>query len=310
MKLDYVMCASEEGFHKVVYSEWGLSEQNGSAVICVHGLTRNRHDFDPLAQFLSADGHHVFCPDIVGRGDSDWLKNFKHYNYQQYILDMNVLIARTGAKRLHWIGTSMGGLIGMFLAGLPNSPIQSLILNDIGPQLPLDALGRLNQYVGRSNRFKTLEEAKQHYKTIHSGFGELTEDQWDYVTRHSIKEQSPGVFVPKVDPHIKASKPATQLLKEFFSNPHRALEGIFFDIDLWYLWQKVKCPVLVIHGKKSDLLLPEYIRRMQRSHPSVDVFEIEEAGHAPILFHRREHEMIANWLPGDKELQKIRTLVD
>ncbi|WED44460.1 alpha/beta fold hydrolase [Legionella cardiaca] len=296
MKLNYVACTSQEGFHKIAYSEWGHAELDNSAIICVHGLTRNRCDFDHLAQFLSAQGRHVFCPDVVGRGDSSWFKNPKHYNYQQYIADMTTLIARTGAEKIDWIGTSMGGLIGMALASLPDTPIRSLVLNDIGPQIPVQALWRLSQYVSKHPEFSNVEEAKKYFKIIYESFGNLSDEQWNYLTIHSIKEQAPGIYVSKLDPHIKGSKPSGQLVKEFFTNPHRALEGIFFDIDLWYLWQNVKCPVLVIRGKNSDMLLPEYIKRMQRAHPHVDVIEVENAGHAPMLFENKEQEQIANWL--------------
>ncbi|KTC86630.1 alpha/beta fold hydrolase [Legionella brunensis] len=296
MKLNYILCATQEGFHKVTYSEWGQPKEDLSAVICVHGLTRNRCDFEPLAQFLSDKGRQILCPDIVGRGDSSWFKNPKYYNYQQYIADMSTLIARTSAQKIDWIGTSMGGLIGMALAALPNSPIRSLVLNDIGPQIPVQALWRLGQYVGKHPLFKSEEEAKEYFKTIYGSFGILTEEQWSYLTHHSIKEITPGTFTAKIDPHIKGSKSSGQLVKEFFVNPHRALEGILFDVDLWYLWQKVTCPVLVIRGKNSDMLLPEHIKRMQRGHPNVEVIEIENAGHAPILFESREHEKIAHWL--------------
>ncbi|KTD09397.1 alpha/beta fold hydrolase [Legionella jamestowniensis] len=304
MKLNHVMCASQEGFHKIAYAEWGSSELGDSAVMCVHGLTRNRCDFDPLAHFLSSQGRHVFCPDIVGRGDSSWFKNSKYYNYQQYIADMTTLIARTGAHTIDWIGTSMGGLIGMALAALSNSPIRSLVLNDIGPQIPVHALWRLGQYVGKDPEFVNKEDAKRYFKTIYESFGNLNEEQWDYLTTHSIKERSPGIFVVKLDPHIKESKSSGQLVKEFFVNPHRALEGIVFDVDLWYLWQKVTCPVLVIRGENSDMLLPEHIKRMQRGHPNVTVIEIENAGHAPILFEPSEHEKIAAWLTNNDVLKK------
>lgn len=295
MKLNSVLCASQEGFHRLAYSEFGQAE-NDSTVICVHGLTRNRHDFDPLAQFLSDQGRHVFCPDIVGRGDSSHFENPKYYNYQQYIADMTTFIARTAAPKIDWIGTSMGGLIGMALAGLPNSPIRSLVLNDIGPQIPVQALWRLGQYVGKHPTFTSLNEAMDHFKTIYANFGNLTEEQWHYITIHSIKEISPSKYAVKLDPHIKGSKTSGQLVKEFFTNPHRALEGILFDVDLWYLWQKVKCPVLVIHGKNSDMLLSEHVQRMQRTHSQVALLEIENAGHAPILFDCSEHEQIDDWL--------------
>ncbi|KTD22281.1 hydrolase [Legionella lansingensis] len=297
MKSDYVLCASQEGLHEVVYSEWGSGQtNNNSAVICVHGLTRNRYDFEPLARFLSDQGHHVFCPDVVGRGDSSWLRNPKLYSFPQYIADMTTLIARTGAQQLDWIGTSMGGLIGMILAGLPNSPIRSLILNDVAPQIPVHAIRRLGQYTGKIPEFKSKEEAKTYFKTIYASFGDLSEDQWDYLTNNSIKERSPGIYVAKLDPNIQTTKSWGQLLKEFFQGPRKALEGILFDVDLWQFWQRVKCPVLVIHGKNSDLLLPEYIQKMQKDHPSLEVIEIENAGHAPMLFERDDQEKIARWL--------------
>ncbi|MDI9818383.1 MULTISPECIES: alpha/beta fold hydrolase [unclassified Legionella] len=296
MKQDYFLGASPEGFHKVVYSEWGKSNGQQSAVICVHGLTRNRHDFDPLASFLSLKDYHVFCPDIVGRGDSGWLKNANLYNYRQYIIDMNNLIARTGAKQIDWIGTSMGGLMGIILAALPNSPVRSLVLNDISPQIPVEAIRRLGEYVGKYPEFSSEQEAKQYFQSIYTSFGPLSEEQWEHITKNSIQTSASGSFMVKIDPKIKETKTKSQILRELFSHPRRALEGILFDIDLWHLWQAVKCPVLVIHGKNSDILLPEHIEKMQKTHPNVNVIEIENAGHAPALFAQTEHEKISTWL--------------
>ncbi|WP_347251748.1 alpha/beta hydrolase [Legionella sp.] len=296
MKQDYVLCATKEGYHKVAYTEWGEVNSEPSAVICVHGLTRNAHDFDPLANYLSTQGYHVFCPDVVGRGDSSWLKNPQNYNFDRYILDMNVLISRTGATKIDWIGTSMGGLIGIMMAALPNTPIRRLILNDVSPQVPIHALWQLAKYVGKDPEFSSKEQAKEHYKKIYAEFGNLTEEQWDQFTETSVIEHSPGVFISKYDPSIHDFRIKWQAVKEFFYHPHKALEGILFDVDLWEFWHNVKCPVLVIRGRHSKLLLPEHIRKMKRTHPHVDVLEIEDAGHAPALFDRDDHENIIDWL--------------
>lgn len=300
MKHNYVLCASQEGFHQIVYSEWGEPNPEYPTVVCVHGLTRNRHDFDALAEFLSNQGRHVFCPDIVGRGDSSWFKNPHHYDFPQYVSDMTTLIARTIAPQIDWIGTSMGGLIGMMLAALPNSPIRCLILNDIGPQVPIHALWRLGKYAEKETTFTSQEQAKEYFKTIYADFGSLSEQQWEKFTEHSIQEKAPGLYVVKLDPNIKDAKSSMQLVKEFFHNPHKALEGILFDIDFWSVWKQVKCPVLVIRGNHSDFLLPEHVRKMQRIHPNVDVIEIEDAGHAPALLEQEHHEKITNWLINKK----------
>jgi pimeloyl-ACP methyl ester carboxylesterase len=137
MKTNYFLGVSTDGFHRVAYTEWGQPDTTQPTVFCVHGLLRNRHDFYALANFLSLQERHIFCPDIAGRGDSDWFKNPQHYTFEQYIADMTGLVARSSATQIDWIGTSMGGLIGMMMAALPNSPIRRLVLNDIGPQIPL-----------------------------------------------------------------------------------------------------------------------------------------------------------------------------
>lgn len=300
MKQDYILCVSDEGFHRVAYTEWGKVNSESPTVICVHGLTRNSRDFDALADYLSAQGSHVFCPDVVGRGDSSWLTNPQDYNFKRYIVDLSNLISRTGAKEIDWIGTSMGGLLGIIMASLPNTPIRRLILNDVGPQVPIQALWHLAKYVGKDPEFSSKEQAKEHYKKIYAEFGNLTEKQWINFTEHSVTEPSPGVFISKFDPDIHDFKLSWQSVKEFFYHPHRALEGILFDIDLWDFWQKIKCPVLVIRGSRSTLLLPEHIKKMKRIHSEVDFFEVEDAGHAPALLELEQHKKIRSWLNGEK----------
>lgn len=295
MKKGYFLGLSEEGFHRVFYTEWGETSLS-RPVICVHGLTRNGRDFDTLAGYLSQQGRHVFCPDIVGRGDSDWLKNPLLYTYEQYIADMNVLIGRTYSTQIDWIGTSMGGLIGMFIASLPNTPIRKLVLNDIGPQIPARALARLAKYAGRDPEFSSLDEARHYLRTIYADFGKLSDEQWQQLTENSVKEIAPGRFITKVDHGIKRSQAKSKIAWKILLNPHKALEGTLFDIDLWQIWRKIKCPVLVIHGSRSDLLLPEIIEKMQRTHPDMEVLEVPDAGHAPALMDPAQIEAIQRWL--------------
>lgn len=296
MKKNSFLGISEEGFHNVAYAEWGNSTPEFPTVICVHGYTRNGRDFDALAHYLGVKGRHVFCPDVVGRGDSSWFKQAHHYNFHQYVDDMNVLIARTRAQQIDWIGTSMGGMIGMMLAALPNSPIRRLILNDVGPQIPLHGLRKLAKYIGNDPDFKSIDEAKQHFKKNYAEFGVLSEKQWDHFTEHSIEQRGANVFVTKADPAIKNPKSTMQIVSEFFHHPHKALEGILYDIDLWSVWKKIRCPVLVIHGVHSDLLTPGVIKKMCRTHAPTDVYEIENAGHAPALLEVADHEIITQWL--------------
>jgi len=294
MKKDYFLGLSDEGFHRVAYTEWGTSHP--TPIICVHGLTRNGRDFDSLGQYLANEGCHVYCPDIIGRGDSDWLKNPLHYTYEQYMADMNAMIARTHATQIDWIGTSMGGLIGMIIASLPQSPIRRLVLNDVGPQIPVKALSRLAKYAGKDPEFVSVEEAKAYFKIIYADFGQLSEEQWQHLTENSIREVAQGRFTTKIDHGIKRSPAKSKLAWKLLLSPHKALEGTFFDVDLWQIWRKVTCPVLVIHGEKSDLLLPSIIEKMHSLHPHMEILQVPDAGHAPALQSPAQQEVIYQWL--------------
>jgi len=297
MKTNYFLSSSTDGFHRMAYSEWGQPDSIKPIVFCVHGVLRHRFDFDALAGYLSRHDRHVFCPDIVGRGDSDWFENPKHYHFEQYVIDMTVLFARSVATKIDWIGTSMGGLIGMMMAALPNSPISRLILNDVGPQVPLSGLRRIAKYADTHHKFATVAEATQHYKEIYKSFGQLSESQWTTFTEHSITQKPDGTYVAKCDPTIaQVNKTHAQWMWDFMHHPHKSLEGIFFDVDLWSVWKQIKCPVLIIHGRHSDILLPEIIKKMQQTHPNTALIEVDDAGHAPALLEQAQHERIKAWL--------------
>jgi pimeloyl-ACP methyl ester carboxylesterase len=296
MKIDTFLGLSEEGFHRIAYTEWGQASPTTPPIICVHGLTRLGRDFDALADYFSRQGRHLYCPDIVGRGDSDWLKNPSHYTYEQYIADMTTLIARTQAKRVDWIGTSMGGLIGMFLASLPSTPLRLLVLNDIGPQIPIKGLTRLAKYAGHDPSFASMDEAKRYFKSIYADFGPLTDAQWQHLTETSVREVTPGKFMTKLDQSVKLTNVKSKLMWKLLLSPHKALEGTFFDIDLWAVWHKITCPVLVIHGQESDILSPETIKKMQQTHANVEVITIPNTGHAPALQDVATQETIYQWM--------------
>ena len=233
---------------------------------------------------------------LLFRRDSDWLKNPLHYTYEQYTADMNALIARTGAQTIDWIGTSMGGLIGMLFASMANSPIRRLVLNDIGPQIPAKGIARLTQYAGTKTTFSSVLEAKNYFKTIYEGFGPLSDAEWLTLTQHDIREMAPGTFILKIDPGITILPAKSKIAWQSLLHPLKALEGTFFDVDLWQVWHTVRCPVLLIHGKKSDLLLPSTIQKMQDTHENLEVIEIEDAGHAPALFDVTTQKKIEVWL--------------
>lgn len=296
MKKDYFLGVSEEGFHKIAYTEWGQSQLNTAPVLCVHGFSRTGRDFDSLANHLSLAGKHVFCPDVVGRGASSWMKNSLHYTYEQYAADMNAMIARINAQQIDWIGTSMGGLIGMFLASLPNSPIRRLVINDIGPQIPLAAITRISERSALEPEFTSLEEAIAYFKIACAAFGTLNDEQWKTFTEHSIREVSPGKFTTNYDPGIKRTAIKSKFTWNTLLNPQKILEGTFFDVDLWHVWRKITCPVLVVHGVRSDFLLPSIIEKMQSIHQQVEVLTVEDAGHAPALQDVKQLEAIQQWL--------------
>ena len=221
-----VRCLSTAGFHHMVYREWGPPEATRT-VVCVHGLTRNGQDFEVLAAALTADGWRVVCPDVAGRGGSDWLADPKAYTYAQYLADMTVLLARLATARITWIGTSMGGLIGMMLSALPGSPIERLLLNDIGPFIPKSALARLVAYVGADPRFPDMAAAERYVREVHAPFGDLGDDGWRRLTEISVKPTDGVGFRLNYDPRIGDAlrqKPPE-------------------DVDLWTIWDRIGCPI-------------------------------------------------------------------
>jgi pimeloyl-ACP methyl ester carboxylesterase len=265
---------SPAGFHPVRYFERGA--RDAEVVICVHGLTRNAHDFDLLAARL-AERYRVIAVDVVGRGGSGWLTEPKHYTYAQYQSDMNALLARLDVERVHWIGTSMGGLIGMFLAALPGTPIASLLLNDVGPFVPSAAMQRIATYV-RDQRFSSLEELERHLRAVLAPFGPLTDADWAHLARHGHRVADDGALHLAYDPGIAEN-----------------LKGIG-DVNLWSYWDRVRCPTLVLRGAESDLLSAETALAMEKRGPRARVVTFPGVGHAPALMAEDQIGVVEEWL--------------
>ena len=280
------------GFHKVAYLDWqrtGVMHRNGASeggdgktVICVHGLTRNSHDFDALAEALvSAPNaiNRVVCPDVVGRGASDWLKDPANYSYPQYLADMTALMARLDTGSVDWVGTSMGGLIGMSLAALPNNPIRRLVLNDIGPVISKASLQRISDYVGLDYRFSSLDALERHLRKIHAPFGSLTDAQWKYMAQYSQRDLGDHHLGLAYDPAI------AQNVKL----------GVA-DVDLWVFWDRITCPVLVLRGAESDIISAETAQMMTERGPKAELITIPGVGHAPALMAQDQIDIVTGWL--------------
>ena len=273
-----VLGLSSGGFHRIAYTQWG-DPRNPKVLICVHGLTRNGRDFDFFAQAL-AEHYRVLCPDVVGRGQSDWLPNKADYNYPQYLQDMNALIARSGAEQVDWVGTSMGGLIGMIMAAQPNTPLRKLVINDVGPFIPRSALERIASYLGQTPSFKSLADMEAYVRQIAAPFGPLSDAEWRHLTIHSARQTEQGDYIFRYDPGI--------------AEPFQALSDK--DVDLWPYWDQLHCPTLLLRGQESDILRHEDALAMTQRGPRPELIEFDGIGHAPTLMDESQINPVRDWL--------------
>ena len=266
-RTNYVQCASPSGFHKMAYHEWG-DPKNPRVLICVHGLTRRGSDFTVLAKAMR-DRYRVICPDIVGRGDSDWLKNPMLYGIPQYVNDMNALLAQPGLHEVDWFGTSMGGLIGIFMASQKNSPIKKMIINDVGPRIEATALKRLNDYVGKPLRFNSKKEGLTYLNRICEPFGTFTPEQWkDYNGPHLKKDGDQ--WIVHYDPDIV--KPFSAVNK---------MTSMMGEMMTWKAYDAINAEMLIVRGAESDLISGLTVNEMCRRNPKAKSTEILGVGHAP-----------------------------
>jgi len=264
------------------YTEWGNADA-AQTILCVHGLTRNARDFDFLAAALSARGARVIALNMVGRGTSAWLADPMSYTVPTYVGHVLQFVNALQLGQVDWVGTSMGGLIGMLIAAGENSPIRRLVLNDIGPFISQAALAQLKTYVGRDPVFTSLDEAEAYLRQIHAGFGPLSNAQWHHLAIHSTRAVDDGLRL-HYDPAIKI--PYAQMADA--------------DVDLWGLWEKIRCPAFVLRGSESGLLTAETASRMTTSGPKAVLATIAGVGHAPALMAPDQIDLAAGWLsPGE-----------
>jgi len=278
-KQQTVQCIGSSGLHRMAYTEWGARD-NPRVLICVHGLTRNGRDFDALAEAMS--GHYrVICPDVVGRGQSGRLRDPAGYAIPQYVADMVTLIARLNVDSVHWVGTSMGGLIGMALAAQEGTPIHRLVLNDVGPQITSESLQRIATYVGTDPDWANFDEALAYVKAVSAPFGPLTEAQWRHLTETSIVQRPDGRWAFRYDPRI------AEPFKAAFTGQ---------EIDLWPLYERITCPTLVVRGAETDLLARETWQRMGACGPRARLAEIPGVGHAPMFMDAEQIAVVRDFL--------------
>jgi len=268
-RLRHVQCLDSKGLHRMAYWEWGVAS-NARVLVCVHGLSRQGRDFDTLARQL-ADRYRVVCPDVVGRGQSDFLADPAAYQVPTYVADMVTLIARLDVEQVDWVGTSMGGLIGMGLASLARTPIRKLVLNDVGPVIEYAALERIGGYLGAPARWGSVEEAADALWAISRGFGPLTREQWLALTRPMLKADGEH-WKPHYDLAIALPFKAV--------TPALAAAG---QAALWQAYDAIRCPTLLLRGAESDLLSRDTARAMAERGPRASVREFAGVGHAPML---------------------------
>ncbi|QWE05297.1 alpha/beta fold hydrolase [Polynucleobacter sp. JS-JIR-II-50] len=262
----YVECASGDSTHRMAYHAWG--NPGNKVLLCVHGLTRRGSDFKTLAQAMCKD-YYVVCPDVVGRGESDRLSNPMLYAVPQYVADIAALVKKLGVAQVDWLGTSMGGLIGMVYAAMPNSPIRRMIINDVGPKIEPEAIKRLGSYVGQPFTFSDRSHALQRLNEICATFGEHTPEEWEIYNGPMLVQKN-GKWIMHYDPDI--SVPFASV------NPIMAKAG---EMAMWHAFKQIHIPMLIVRGGNSDLLSAATVAEMCKVNPYARSIEIPNVGHAP-----------------------------
>ncbi len=280
---------------RLSYWQWGRPGA-GHVVVCVHGLTRQGRDFDVLAQALlaAAGGDlRVICPDMAGRGGSDRLADPKRYQVPTYVADALQLLAHVHREApvtaLDWVGTSMGGLIGMLLCGTPDLPlpvpVRRLVVNDIGPAMAWQALQRIGAYVGETGRFETPQQGAQALALLSASFGPHTPEEWMALSRPMLRALPEGGYTLHYDPAI--------------GEPFRAVteaDARQGEAALWQAWDRITAQVLLVRGAESDLLSPATAQAMTQRGPRARLIEFPGVGHAPTFVSPQQHAPVVAFL--------------
>jgi pimeloyl-ACP methyl ester carboxylesterase len=273
-----LLAIAPHGFYRMAYVEWP-GPSGARPILCVHGLTRNGRDFDRIAAALAARAP-VFCPDMPGRGKSEWLPLAADYAYPTYLSAIASLIARLDVDEVDWVGTSMGGIIGMMLAALPGTPIRRLVLNDIGGRIPAAGLERLSTYVGTDPSFADTAALEADLRRNAAPFGPLTDAQWHFLAQISTRRRPDGTFGYNYDPRI--------------GDAFR--QGEIKDVELWPVWDAIKVPTLVLRGAESDLLSHDDAVAMTERGPRARLVELPGIGHAPALLADDQIALVRDFL--------------
>lgn len=275
----YLVCEGRE----IHFMDWVPAQAGGPVVIAWHGLARTGRDMDPLAEHLCAQGWRVICPDTLGRGLSQWSpKPREEYCLAFYARLARSLVDQLGLQRFHWVGTSMGGAIGMVCAAGPlQGRIERLVLNDIGPQLATPAVERIRAYAGNPPAFGTVHELEQFFRTVYKPYGHLPDAQWRLLTESSLRRLPDGRVTPHYDP---------AMVQQFEHHPQ--------DYELWPTFDRIDVPVLCLRGAESDLLLADTAEAMRDRGPRALVVTIPGCGHAPALNAPDQYELVQRFLSG------------
>ena len=277
----YLVCEERE----IHFMDWAASADVPAAgtVIAWHGLARTGRDMDPLAAHLASAGYRVICPDTIGRGLSQW----SPHPEREYCLAFYARLARSladqlGLEQFHWVGTSMGGAIGMVCAdGLLRGRIRRLVLNDNGPQLAAPAIERIRTYAGSPASFATVGELEQYFRTVYKPYGWLSDAQWKLLTESSVRRLPDGRVTPHYDP---------AMVQQFTVHPQ--------DYALWDVYDRIDIPVLCLRGAESDLLLADTAEAMRDRGPRALVVTIAGCGHAPALNVPEQLDLVQRFLAG------------
>ncbi len=288
-RLKSVQCSSPAGLHRMAYKEWGDPE-NPRVLVCVHGVTRVSDDFDRLAAAMS-DRYRVVCPDVAGRGRSQRLRDPRYYTVPQYVADMVTLVARVTANsdegKVHWFGTSMGGLIGMVLASLEDTPVTRLVLNDIGPVLDPGAMQRIGEYIGQDVRFPSFDAGAAYVRAVSASFGPHSDDEWHKLAGDVLRQEQDGQWVRHYD--LGLAEPFKEITAE---------RAQLDEAALWAAFDAIRCPTLLVRGADSDLLSSATARMMAARGPRPKVVEIPGVGHAPTFLHDDQIAIAREFLVG------------
>ena len=287
-RLAHVQCLDTRGLHRMAYWEWG-DPSNPRVLVCVHGLTRQGRDFDTLARSL-CDTYRVVCPDVAGRGRSDRLTDPSGYQIPAYMADMVTLLARLNASRLDWLGTSMGGLIGMLLAAQQGSPIGRLVLNDVGPKIEYEAVLRIGTYLGQPLRWASVDEAADYLRSISSGFGPHSREQWLALTLPMLVREAD---VDGADATYRTHYDLDIALPFRSITPEAAAAG---QAVLWRAYDAIACPTLLLRGADSDLLTADTARAMTQRGPKARLHEFVGGGQAPTLVAPGQIDVVREFL--------------